>query len=129
MRILDQFSNHTETPTGVFCKKVFANMKTPRTTASNHTVNRHETSRESQRGSSNYKIIIQSRRHQKRPSRDVPRERCSKNTQQSYRKTPMPKCFDIGNRHGCSSVNLLNIFRTSFPRNTSGQLLLQHEKR
>ena len=27
-------------------------------------------------------------------------------------------------RHGCSPINLLHIFRTSFPRNTSGQLLL-----
>ena len=27
-------------------------------------------------------------------------------------------------RHGCSPVNLLHIFRTSFPKNTSGRLLL-----
>ena len=27
-------------------------------------------------------------------------------------------------RHGCSPVNLLRIFRTPFPRNTSGRLLL-----
>ena len=26
--------------------------------------------------------------------------------------------------HGCSPVNLLHIFRTPFPRNTSGRLLL-----
>ena len=31
---------------------------------------------------------------------------------------------EITLRHGCSPVNLLHIFRTSFPRNTSGQLLL-----
>ena len=28
-------------------------------------------------------------------------------------------------RHGCSPVNLLHIFRTPFPKNTSGQLLLK----
>ena len=27
-------------------------------------------------------------------------------------------------RHGCSPVNLLHIFRTPFPKNTSGRLLL-----
>ena len=27
-------------------------------------------------------------------------------------------------RHGCSPVNLLHIFRTPFPKNTSGWLLL-----
>ena len=31
---------------------------------------------------------------------------------------------EIELRHGCSPVNLLHIFRTSFPRNTSGWLLL-----
>ena len=31
---------------------------------------------------------------------------------------------EITLRHGCSPVNLLHIFRTSNPRNTSGQLLL-----
>ena len=30
----------------------------------------------------------------------------------------------IALRHGCSPANLLHIFRTSFPRNTSGWLLL-----
>ena len=35
----------------------------------------------------------------------------------------MPKCiFNI--RHGCSPVNLLHIFRTPFPKNTPGRLLL-----
>ena len=29
------------------------------------------------------------------------------------------------NRHRCSPVNLLHIFRTSFPKNTSGRLLLE----
>ena len=32
----------------------------------------------------------------------------------------MPKCL----RRGCSPVNLLQIFRTPFPKNTSGGLLL-----
>ena len=30
--------------------------------------------------------------------------------------------------HGCSPVNLLLIFRTPFPKNTSGQLLLKYQK-
>ena len=32
--------------------------------------------------------------------------------------------IEIAIRHGCSPVNLLHIFRTPFPRNTSGWLLL-----
>ena len=47
----------------------------------------------------------------------------------------MPKCdfnkaakqsnfIEITPRHGCSPVNLLHIFRTPFPNNTSGRLLL-----
>ena len=32
--------------------------------------------------------------------------------------------IEIELRHGCSPVNLLHIFRTSFPRNTSGWLPL-----
>ena len=45
----------------------------------------------------------------------------------------MPKCdfnkvtlqlIEIAFRHGCSPVNLLHIFRTPFPKNTSGRLLL-----
>ena len=31
---------------------------------------------------------------------------------------------EITLRHGCSPVNLLHIFRTTFPKNTSGGLLL-----
>ena len=63
-------------------------------------------------------------------------QRCSENMQQIYRRTPMPKydfnkvalhCnfIEIALRHGSSSVNLLHIFRTPFPRNTSGWLLLK----
>ena len=33
--------------------------------------------------------------------------------------------IEIPLQHGCSHVNLLHIFRTPFPRNTSGWLLLQ----
>ena len=32
--------------------------------------------------------------------------------------------IEIALRHGCSPVNLLHIFRTSFPNKTSGGLLL-----
>ena len=32
-------------------------------------------------------------------------------------------------RHGCSPVNLLHIFRTPFPRNTCGWLLLQYAEK
>ena len=50
----------------------------------------------------------------------------------------MPKCdfnkvalqsnfIEIALRHGCSPVNLLYIFRTPFPRNTSGRLLLEDD--
>ena len=34
--------------------------------------------------------------------------------------------IEITLRHGCSPVNLLHIFRTPFPKNTSGRLLLYH---
>ena len=46
----------------------------------------------------------------------------------------MPKCnfniklesnfIEIALRHGCSQINLLHIFRTRFPKSTSGRLLL-----
>ena len=41
---------------------------------------------------------------------------------QIYRRTPMPNCDFL--RHECSPVNLLHIFRTPFPKNTSGRLFL-----
>ena len=55
-------------------------------------------------------------------------KRYSENMQQIYR-TPMLACdfsnfIEIALRHGCSSVNLMYIFRTSFPKNTSRRLLL-----
>ena len=37
----------------------------------------------------------------------------------------MPKFCKIANRYGRSPVNLLRIFRTRFPSNTSGWLLLK----
>ena len=73
---------------------------------------------------------------QKQPPRGVPRKRCSENMQQIYRGTPMPKCDfnkvalqlnEITLWHGCSTVNLLHIYITSFPRNTPGWLLLLDE--
>ena len=36
--------------------------------------------------------------------------------------------MEIALRHGCSPVNLLNIFRTPFPKNTYGGLLLKVSK-
>ena len=36
----------------------------------------------------------------------------------------MPKCDFSKVRHGCSSVNLMHIFRTPFPKNTSEGLFL-----
>ena len=73
---------------------------------------------------------------QKQPPRGVPWKRCSENMQQIYRRTSMPSAISIkllcnfikiALRHGCSPVNLLHIFRTPIPRNTSGWLLLYYE--
>ena len=72
---------------------------------------------------------------QKQPSRGALRKRCFENIQQIYSRTPMPKSdfnkvalqsnfIEITLRHGCSSVNLLRIFRTPFTKNTPGRLLL-----
>ena len=33
--------------------------------------------------------------------------------------------IEMGLRHGCSPVNLVHVFRTSYPKNTSGGLLLR----
>ena len=65
----------------------------------------------------------------------VLRKRCSETAHQTYKNKPMPKCgfkkvakqsnfTETTLRHGCSPVNLLHIFRTLFPENTSGGLLL-----
>ena len=63
----------------------------------------------------------------KQPPRGVLQKRCSENIQQIYKRTSMSKqsnFIEITLRHGCSPVNLLHFFRTPFPSNTSGQLLL-----
>ena len=67
---------------------------------------------------------------QKQPLKGVLSKRCSKNMQQIYKRTPMPKCDfnkvakQITLRYECSPVNLLHIFRTAFTKNTSGWLLM-----
>ena len=38
------------------------------------------------------------------------------------------KTIEITLRHRCSPVNLLHIFGTPFPKNTSGQLVLEQSK-
>ena len=69
---------------------------------------------------------------QKQPFRGVLRKMYSDNIEQIYR-TPKMKCdfskvasnfIEIAFQHGCSPVNLLHIFRTHFPKNTSGRLRL-----
>ena len=81
--------------------------------------------------------IIATRKNHKQPSRGVLRKRCSESIQQIYRRAPMLKCnfnkvarnvIEILLRYGCSFVNLLIIFRTPFPKNTSGGLLLKNYK-
>ena len=71
---------------------------------------------------------------QRQPSKGVLIKRCSENMQQVYWKTSMPK-FDFSKIalnfikitlwHGCSPVNLLLNFRTTFLKGTSGGLLLK----
>ena len=70
---------------------------------------------------------------QKQPYRDVLSKRCSENMQQFCRRTPMLKCKSIKLlcnfckitfRYGCSSVNLLHVFRKPFSKNTSEGMFL-----
>ena len=71
---------------------------------------------------------------QKQPPRGVPRKRSTENMQKIYRRTTMLK-FDYKNAAKqlywnrtsawLSPVNLLHIFRTPFPENTSERLLLK----
>ena len=71
---------------------------------------------------------------QNQPSRGVLLKRCSEDIQQLYRRTLMAKCdinkvaisnfIEITLQHGCSLVNQLHIFRTPFPNNTPGGLLM-----
>ena len=83
--------------------------------------------------SSVFFIIDEETLFQKQSSRGVLGKKCSEDMQQIYRRVPMPKCdfsevacnfIKITLRHGCSPVNLLHIFRTPFPRNTSEWLLM-----
>ena len=67
---------------------------------------------------------------QRQQSSGVLSKRCSEDMQQIYRRTPIPKCdfnkvaIKITLQHGYSPVNLLDILRTPFSKNTSGWLLL-----
>ena len=45
----------------------------------------------------------------------------------SFRKQPASNFIEIALRHWCSPVNLLHIFRTPFPKNSSGWLLLSFQ--
>ena len=49
---------------------------------------------------------------------------CSKFTGETHAEKFLCNFIEITLWHGCSPVNLLHIFRTPFPRNTSGWLLL-----
>ena len=72
---------------------------------------------------------------QKQPFIGVRMKRCSENIQQIYGRTPILKrdfkkvaflnFIEITLPQGCSPVNFRLIFRTPFPKNTYGQLLLK----
>ena len=78
----------------------------------------------------NDKVNVLLENQQKQPSRGVLRKRCSENMPQIYRTTPMPRIpmlsnfIEIALRNGSSPVNLLHIFGITFPKKTSGWLLL-----
>ena len=55
----------------------------------------------------------------KQPSSGVLSKSCPEDMQQMYRTRPMQKCD--------SPVNLMHIFRTPCPKNTSGRLLLKND--
>ena len=70
---------------------------------------------------------------QKQPSRCVLRKRCSEICSKFTGEYPFRSVvsikllcsfIEITLRHGCSPASLLHIFRTPFPKNTSGRLLL-----
>ena len=68
-------------------------------------------------------------KNQRQPSRGVPRKRCSEHILQIYRRIPLVKVrfqYISTLRHGCSPLNFLHIFRTSFYKNTSGGMLLEN---
>ena len=63
----------------------------------------------------------------KTPRSDAALQKCSyEKMQRIYCRTPMSKrnFTEITLRHGCSPVKLQHIFGSSFPKNTSGGLLL-----
>ena len=62
-------------------------------------------------------------RIQKQPSRGVLTKRCPENMQQYA--DMLCNFIEITLLHGCSPVNLLHIFRTPFPKKTSGWMLLR----
>ena len=59
-------------------------------------------------------FVVQRYSNEKQPSRAVPWKKCSS------------KFIEITLQHECSPVNLLHIFRTHFPKNTSEWLLLSN---
>ena len=52
-------------------------------------------------------------------------KKCSQFTEEHPCRSAISIKLQITLRHGCSPVNALHIFRTVFPKNTSGGLLLE----
>ena len=66
---------------------------------------------------------------QKQPTRGFLRKSCSENMQQSAISIKLPSNYnEITLRHRCSPVNLLHIFRTPCPKNSSEWLLLHYQR-
>ena len=61
---------------------------------------------------------------QKQPCRGIVKKMYSENMQQIQANMLQSNFIKITLRHWCSSVNLLHIFKTPFPKNTFGWLLL-----
>ena len=79
------------------------------------------------------KAFCQNNNVQKQPPRGVLKKRCSDICSKFTGEVPCPSVIsiklqsnfiEIKLRHGCSPVNLLHIFRISFPRKTSEWLFL-----
>ena len=66
---------------------------------------------------SGHLLNLDSNKKQKQPPRGVLKKWCSENMQSNF--------IEIALRHECSPVNLVHIFRTLFPNNTSRRLLLK----
>ena len=76
-----------------------------------------------------FSTLAQWKLSHKQPFRRVLGKMCSENMQQTYRRTPMPKCdFNRAAKqlfwNHTSPANLQYIFRRAFPKNTSGGLPL-----